>query len=635
MVPLNSEEWQQWLKKIRGYSSPGDVGTGGEECGDVEEHNAGDSPGSSNSANGEVMSRAVWPGLTSNVNGFVKGMIMKGKSASWAPLSTGIAIVTSLVLLLLLYQIGPLYHSGPAADAQILEALQYNTDFINAPNFDCSTALNLKGTKMVVERQHYHPFPADPELQNACQSKFQQHCFRKNTQPEHFPPPKFLSLLRRYEAYHEKCTKNQPLTALGIAGDTPPGCKYLVWKPLDGMGNQLLSLVCAFVYSLLTDRVMLIDTNSHIDSFICNPFPSSSWILPPDFPETALRVRAKRVGVYLNETLAAVQRNSTCNIIPPSDLPSFIAAAPKHLHAFIICCDAKRDHQFFCPTAQKLFSGANWFFYLSHEYTLPGFYFIPEFRDKLNDWFPRHDVFMHVSRYLLNPHNDLWENISGFYKDHMDGVEKVVGIQPRSWRGEYNPSISKQIARCAVDEKLLPKTLPGAKKAANVETMEKDGRHTNITVLVTSLRGEYRDVLASEYTDHPNVGDLVVDVLSASSEGIQKTGDMEHDAKAIIDIWLLSFAHDLVTTPYSTFGSTASGLAGIVPLLFVNYGNDKVQEPACARTNAGGPCFIVYPSSQPCDLDPPRSSIFAPDQKVPEVKFCDFNPGLGIVTASD
>ena len=104
-----------------------------------------------------------------------------------------------------------------------------------------------------------------------------------------------------------------------------------------------------------------------------------------------------------------------------------------------------------------------------------------------------------------------------------------------------------------------------------------------------------------------------------------------HDETAIVDIWLLSFMQELVTTPFSTFGSTASGLAGIVPMLFNWYGENRVNDAACTRTNAGGPCFIVYPRNQPCDLDQARASIFDPFNKVPEVKFCDFNPGLGIV----
>ncbi len=89
------------------------------------------------------------------------------------------------------------------------------------------------------------------------------------------------------------------------------------------------------------------------------------------------------------------------------------------------------------------------------------------------------------------------------------------------------------------------------------------------------MRNEYRDNLALQYARYLIADGLDVDGLSALSEGVQKIGDATHDEKVIIDIWLLSFAHGLVTTPFSTFGSFASGLAGIVPLLFNIYGDDN------------------------------------------------------------
>ncbi|KAH7443266.1 hypothetical protein KP509_02G027700 [Ceratopteris richardii] len=556
-----------------------------------------------------------------------RGIKLKAWSTS---LQTGIGGMVALLLLVVVYQMGPL--SGQ--EAEIRDALHLMPK-VNAPTFNCSE-LGLKVEKEVVETQHYHEFRSAA----TCQSKLQQHCFRKNTRSEHFPPPKFIALLREYEVYHARCTDAAVgnLTDLAMAGEVPDGCKYLVWKEMDGMGNQLLSLACAFLYSLLTNRVMLISRESNMDLYLCNPFPSSSWLLPEDFPEERLRLQACRVFSYLNDTLETVQRKYASNFIPPSDLSSFIAAAPRHIHALITCCDSRRDHQFFCPMSQKLFAGSNWFFYASHEYTLPGFYFIPEFRMKLNDWFPRQDGFMHAVRYLLNPQSDVWMDIVRFYKENFDGINRKIGIQARAWEGNYDPSISRQISRCGVEQNLIPRTMADVSFNPTGATEEEERQeqligesHADISVLVSSLREEYRDDLAKEYHSHPNVENLTVNVVSASSEHLQQTGDVLHDRKAIIDIWLLSFMDDLVITPRSTFGSTASGMAGIVPLVFIHYGNDNVNEPACGRTNAVGPCFIIFPREQPCDLDLPRSSIFDPAQKVPEVKFCDFNLGLGVV----
>lgn len=492
--------------------------------------------------------------------------------------------------------------------------------FVHTPTFNCSDiGLHPQG---VVEEQHYHTFPSHSNLKNSCQSRYQQHCFRKNTTPKFFPPPKFLSVLREYEAYHERCTRGFNLTSLAIDGKVPQNCTYLVWKSMDGMGNQLLSLVCAFIYSLLTNRAMLIATDSHIEQYFCNPFPFSSWVLPEEFPEAQLRSAAKRLFVYVNEI--EKKEKSACTV--SNNLPKLIAEAPKHLQVFISCCDEARDHQFFCPTAQKLLSGVNWMFYQSHEYTLPAFYFVPEFRSTLNDWFPQKDVFMHGARYLLNPTNGLWSRITDVYKSQMDGAERQIGFQVRSWSGSYVPSVSKQILRCGVEQKLLPRPLEhvGASEVA----MEK--HRQRIAVMVASLRSEYQQDLAADFANFTNSEGSLVNVFTASQEGSQKTGDRDHDEKAIIDIWLLSFMHDMVITPFSTFGSCASGLAGTIPLLFMNYEQDKLNEPACGRSNVAGPCFIKYPWNRPCYLDPARSSIFDPGFMLPEIKYCDLNPGLSI-----
>ena len=59
------------------------------------------------------------------------------------------------------------------------------------------------------------------------------------------------------------------------------GCKYVYWRdPIwGGMGNRLQSLVATFVYALLTNRVMLIPSNSTASDYLCNPFRLSNWAI--------------------------------------------------------------------------------------------------------------------------------------------------------------------------------------------------------------------------------------------------------------------------------------------------------------------------------------------------------------------
>ncbi|KAL2235913.1 UNVERIFIED_CONTAM: Galactoside 2-alpha-L-fucosyltransferase [Sesamum indicum] len=101
------------------------------------------------------------------------------------------------------------------------------------------------------------------------------------------------SCLSSYEALHKKCG---PYTALcnKTMEDLKSGrylsisdCKYLVWISFSGLGNRILTLASAFLYALLTDRVLLVDPGIDIPDLFCEPFPDVSWLLPLDFPLTS------------------------------------------------------------------------------------------------------------------------------------------------------------------------------------------------------------------------------------------------------------------------------------------------------------------------------------------------------------
>ena len=61
-------------------------------------------------------------------------------------------------------------------------------------------------------------------------------------------------------------------------------CRYVGWVADCGLGNRMLSITSAFVYALLTNRVLLIDQEYEMVGLFCEPFPNTSWILPEDFP---------------------------------------------------------------------------------------------------------------------------------------------------------------------------------------------------------------------------------------------------------------------------------------------------------------------------------------------------------------
>ena len=61
-------------------------------------------------------------------------------------------------------------------------------------------------------------------------------------------------------------------------------CKYFVWISYNGLGNRVLTLTFAFLYALLTNRVLLVDQGMDMADLFYEPFPEKSWLLPVDFP---------------------------------------------------------------------------------------------------------------------------------------------------------------------------------------------------------------------------------------------------------------------------------------------------------------------------------------------------------------
>ncbi|CAM6125972.1 unnamed protein product [Calypogeia fissa] len=468
-------------------------------------------------------------------------------------------------------------------------------------------------------------------LQKKCSSRYKQHCYWKSN---YHPSLSFLRALRTYEAHHRKCTEGRPLTDLAMRGSAPSKCKYLVWRDLDGKGNQLISLVSAFVYALLTDRALLITRGAELQHLLCEPFPQSSWLLPEDFPDDRIRESAEVHGVFYDRALNSLNSSTTKG-------KNF--EIPKRLEAFMSNWQTPSDLKFFCEGEQKLVTKVPWVFYRSNQYSVPGFYFIKSFRSQLNAWFPDRAVFLHAGRYLLSPQNEIWDQIMNVYKSEMASADRRLAIQVRAWGNGYTPIISAHIHSCAVYTGLLPNLTSSSENPSQQDPNDGVVRaqnplvhHERISVVLTSLRKEYAEKLAEVFnktmqTENTSSGSKVR-IVSPSSEGEQQTGHLSHDRKVIADMWLLSFADDMVSSPRSTFGYVSHGLAGIKPIVFNQYGisKEEVPNPPCWRSNLPGPCFIDHPDNMECPLEPGPSYIGDAHTDLEEVRPCELQWGIGV-----
>lgn len=435
---------------------------------------------------------------------------------------------------------------------------------------------------------------------------------------------------------HERCVKGHNLTEHSLKGTTPAGCQYVVWRDMDGKGNQLISLVSAFVYSLLTHRALLITPDASLQHLLCEPFPRSSWLVPEGFPEQWMREKSaenqqdlySRAEDLTRGNGSILQRNNN-NVIP----------TPKHLNVGLSNYSPHQARRFFCPTEQKLLARIPWLLFRSNQFSAPGLYFVPEFRELLNTLFPDKALFLHAGRYLLSPTNEVWDRIARYYDAYLATADTKLGIQVRTWTNSYKPIISHHILQCSIATQLLPNLINHNTSSHEPNPNPNPTPNSNATppkriaVLMAALGAEYHHDLRESFLLNENEGNHRVMVVSPSSEGKQQTGLLEHDKKAIADMWLLSFTDNIISSPRSTFGHVAHGLAGITPIVFQRWGIDESQLPdqLCESTNLPGPCFIDHPEHMICPLDAPGAGgVGDVDDSVPEVRHCLHQWGIGV-----
>lgn len=142
----------------------------------------------------------------------------------------------------------------------------------------------------------------DPAQQRpACVSRAQHPLYLRASRQ--FPvPEKLRARLAEYEAMHRRCTQGRDWEAeLGLVNSSSSAsssgggggatgeaseCRYLFFIESGGLGNRLLGAVSAFVYSVLTERAMVMSRSSSMAQLLCEPFDNSSWVVPLGFPQS-------------------------------------------------------------------------------------------------------------------------------------------------------------------------------------------------------------------------------------------------------------------------------------------------------------------------------------------------------------
>ncbi|TVU12084.1 hypothetical protein EJB05_45711, partial [Eragrostis curvula] len=464
---------------------------------------------------------------------------------------------------------------------------------------------------------------ADGFDQKSCHSRYEAAMYRRN--PGKKPSPYLVSKLRHQEALQRRCgpgtvaysTTLEQLRSgnRGVMGS--PECKYLVSISYSGLGNRILAAAAAFLYALLTDRVLLVDPSNEMGELFCEPFPGTTWLLPPGFPLTS----------YTNFSLDTVESygNMLKNKVVRTDAGD-VPAAQLPVYAYIhLNHDATQDDKFFyCDEDQKLLRDIPWLVFRTDNYIVPGLLLDRGFQEEFARLFPEPDtVFHHVGRYLFHPSNHVWGLITRYYDAYLATAQHRVGIQVRVFGAlPDSPALLEQITKCTKKHGVLPEVLNGTE-----HKMPGPSRKSK-AVLVTSLKSWYSEKLKSMYWEQAAVTGEAVSVHQPSHEEFQQFGAKSHDTKAWAEIYLLSLTDTLVTTAWSTFGYVAQGLGGLRPWVMYKPENDSVvTDPPCGQDMSMDPCFHAPPFYD-CRLKHGADT----GKIVPQVKHCiDMSWGLKLV----
>ncbi|GJN19566.1 hypothetical protein PR202_gb06855 [Eleusine coracana subsp. coracana] len=441
-----------------------------------------------------------------------------------------------------------------------------------------------------------------PEFSHrSCRSRYEFAGYHKKS--PHKPSPYLIAKLRKHEALQKRCgpgtasykkalrrlESGEGVNTADTSSNNKDECRYLVYISFRGLGNRMLSMASAFLYAVLTDRVLLVDNDKAvIGDLFCEPFPGTTWLLPrPGLLSTSPLRRLRHFDQDSKESLGnMLQSGATVASVDGNVTWSAPAAGrtPPFLYVHLGGGYGHHDKLFFCGAHQRLLHSVPWLLFKSDVYTIPGMFLIPTFQHELDAMFPEKDaVFHHLGRYLFHPSNPVWSDITSYHRANLAG-HHVVGVQIRVFQDKVQPpqQVLDQVLSCVRDEKLLQLMLPSSTSS-----------NTSTSILVTSLSPWYSERIRAELAGSST------EVHQPSHEGEQRWHDAAHDAHALTDIYLLSTCDVLLTSGYSTFGYVAQGLAGLRPWVLP-------REPFWAQegsTEGRGPCRREL-SVEPCSHSP-------------------------------
>lgn len=457
--------------------------------------------------------------------------------------------------------------------------------------------------------------------EGSCLSRY--HSVEYHKELSHKPSSYLISRLRKYEALHKQCgpyteSYNKTLEQLKSGHYTGPSeCNYVVWISYSGLGNRILTLASAFLYALLTNRVLLVDPGVDVADLFCEPFPEVSWFLPPDFP---LKNQFNSFNQESPQCYGKMLKNNT--------ITNSKRLLPSSVYLHLAHDYDDHDKLFFCDEDQTFLQKVPWLIVKTDNYFIPSLYLMPSFEQELSNLFPNKETVFHfLGRYLFHPTNQVWGLITRYYEAYLAKADERIGIQIRVFDTGTGPfqHVLDQILACTTKENLLPEI----NKQQHIISSSRIQKSK--AVLMTSLNSGYFEKVRDIYWEHPTVTGEVIGIFQPSHEEYQQTEKQVHNRKAWAEMYLLSLTDMLVTSSWSTFGYVAQGLGGLRPWILDKPENRTAPDPPCRRAMSMEPCFHAPPF-----YDCKAKVGIDTGKVVPHVRHCeDMSWGLKLVDHYD
>ncbi|ERN15847.1 galactoside 2-alpha-L-fucosyltransferase [Amborella trichopoda] len=480
--------------------------------------------------------------------------------------------MTSLILLLLLLLSSLL---SPSSPVEFRDSL---SDLSQQSILHCSTLTSTD--KLLCEfagaiDDQGNPATRTPTVQSSS-CKFKEDGAYNAYYPYATSPSQELTtILEKYFSMHQRCVaKDLATLANAYSSGGRPLCQYVIWGASgDGLGNRLMSLMSAFLYSILSARVLLIDYPEWRELF-CEPFLGSTISIPQGaaFDRGIGAWNVEFLDAKCGSPLSSVNNGGCNNTIVKLSLDH---DTPLREYDFVMCpLGYSRLRNVPFVTIREC-----------NQYLVPGFYANPVLTPLMDLLFPERNVFHVLSRYLLSPSDPMWHSI----RDDTDvQASRRIGIQIREFQFEkYTSEYDDNIVRCLWERGgILPRRFrkgvcEGEYLAIHVATLEK-GHVLKVN--------ETMKIIEEETGVEARVSRQAVDGREAH--------DAAHQEEALIDIWVLSMSHVLITSIYSTFGYVASALSGVAANFI-----DKREGESCKVSNGVEPCFHAAPKLLVCSDD--------------------------------